>query len=1192
MESIAIVGIGCRFPGANSPEDLWELLRQGRFVVSTVPHDRWDIDSLYSPDPAVPGKMNSRYGAFLEQITDFDAEFFGISPREARHLDPQQRLLLEVVWEAFQDGGFPVLRLPGERTGVYVGIMGSDHTHRALGDLFDMNAHTGSGIGYCLTANRISYQFNFGGPSMAIDTACSSSLVATHLACQSLRSGETDVAVAAGVNIILSPALNVFYTKTGLLSPDGACKTFDAAANGIVRGEGAGAVVLKRLGDALADKDRIYAVIRGSAVNQDGRSNGITAPNRWAQERVLRAAYQQAKVSPASVKYIELHGTGTLLGDPIEAQALASVLAPGRQKPCAVGSIKTNMGHLEGAAGIAGLIKVALMMRHRHFVPSLHYTKLNSHIAAAKVPLYIQTKAMPFTEIEESFVAGVSSFGLGGTNAHVVLEAPPVTTDACEVIPGNNGQVLQLSAPTRDGLKALAGRYATFLDGKDNQGLRDICFTTNSTRDQFSHRIVINVQEATATANTLRDFAEGERNIRIKDSAQYVRKVPKIGFMFTGQGAQYSRMAEMLYQHAPIFRDSLNECASIVDRTLPRPLLSVMFESGSDDTTINQTRYSQPALFAVEYALTRLLASWGVEPNLVMGHSVGEYVAACVAGAYTLEDGLLLIDERARLMSELSVKGGMAVVFASEECVLPFVQESGGAVVIAALNGPENTVISGEIHVLEIVQERLTHAGHRCVKLDVSIPFHSPHIKPMTTEFEGRIARLNMRPLSKSLVSNLTGRILTLQELSSPSYWSRHACEPVQFVAGVQVMQESGCNILVEVGPKAVLTAMASHFVDPSVTTIVPTLRADRNDLKNLADCIGSLYVLGVDVDWAAYESVLGGRKTSVPTYPFQRKRHWKQYSLSKLSEQSNNQNGVDKAVANHVEDTPTQPRCAPTNMLETIRQVVAAVGQTTLATVVPDSRLCNDLGFDSLMLVELRNKIANLFPEAKDIPIAKFFAGASVADIVTHLEANRGGTTLLDQISHSSAPNPNRSFKASEVIASWAANSAAMPIVRIDRNIVHKMQTENVLLSRLEQVEPDIVIGEVVQDIDHSFFYEHEKDHVPGLYLIEAARQFGIALAHLYYDVPHDCPFIMDDLRVRFFKFAETTRPLFIIGQILEKTHHNGNLTHMRSSATFMQDGSDICTVEGNFLITDPSWYAKKRNLKSAQAEFAQETV
>lgn len=1185
MEHIAIVGIGCRFPGAASPDELWGLLLQGRSAVSTVPRDRWDIDELFSADPSTPGKISSRFGAFLDGVADFDAEFFGISPREAPHLDPQQRLLLEVVWEAFEDGGLPPSRLPRDRAGVFVGIMGSDHTHRALGDLLGMNAHTGAGIGYCLAANRLSYQFDFGGPSMAIDTACSSSLVATHLACQSLRSGECDVAVAAGVNIILSPALNVFYSKAGLLSPDGACRTFDAAANGIVRGEGAGAVVLKRLSDAVADGDRIYAVVRGSAVNQDGRSNGLTAPNRWAQERVVRAAYQQAGVAPSEVSYVELHGTGTLLGDPIEAQALATVLGPGRRQPCAVGSIKTNMGHLEGAAGIAGLIKAALMLNHRRLVPSLHFKTLNPHIAAANLPLRVQTEASPFPDTGGVLVAGVSSFGLGGTNAHVVLEelSPAQGLPAASRRDGPGGQLLRLSAPTEQGLGALAGRCAEFLAGQNGSGLRDTLFTTNSAREQFSHRLALVVDDPAAAASALRGFHDGKQVANLKHGRPGSRRPSKIGFMFSGQGAQYAGMASELYRLAPVFRDSLDECARIADRMLPTPLLSAVFPGANTDRTVHQTRYSQPALFAVEYALSKLLASWGIEPDVVLGHSVGEYVAACVAGAYSLEDGVALVVERARLMSELTANGGMLAVLASAGRVRPFLEGSGGAVVIAGFNGPENTVLSGESSALTTVKERLNSVGIRCVTLDVSMPFHSPHIAPMAAEFEDRVAAVRPGPLAKPMISTLTGRLLTTEELASPPYWSRQACEPVLFEAAVRAMQEAGCNLLVEVGPRATLTAMASHFVDASRTVLVPTLRADSKDWKNLADCVGALYVRGVNIDWAAYESVLGGRKVSVPTFPFQRKRHWKQYSSSPQPAALDVLQGVDSVRGSGVRVSSSLRSTAESSVLEAIREIVAKVGQTSLAAVNVTSRPYNDLGFDSLMLVELKTAIATRFPGVEDLPLGRFFAGATVDGIATHVASAIDKPTPNGPVREGakvSCPN-----EALDFIATWAGSRVDSAASRLDRHLVHKEQPENVLLVRLDRVAPDVVVAEVLQNTSHAFFYEHAKDHVPGLYLIEAARQFGIALAHLYYDVPLDRPFIMDDLHVRFFRFAETARPLFVIGHVHEKSYQDGHLAHMRTTATFVQDGMEVCAVEGNFLISDPEWYAKKRNLNAAHA-------
>jgi acyl transferase domain-containing protein len=691
-EPIAIVGIGCRFPGAPDTEAYWRLLRDGVDAITEVPDSRWDRDSFYDPDPWKPGKMSSRRGGFIGQVDRFDPQFFGISAREIRNMDPQQRLLLEVAWEALEDAGQPPDALAGTSGGVFVGVSSFDYYELLAAHAGNFDAHTGTGNLSAMKANRLSYFFGLVGPSMAVDSACSSSLVAVHLACQSLWSGESALALVGGVHLLLSPGMSVGYSKGGFMAPDGRCKTFDALADGYVRGEGAGIVVLKRLSEAEAQGDRVYAVILGSAVNQDGFSNGITAPNPLSQEAVLRTAYRNAGVSPGQVHYVEAHGTGTKLGDPIEMKALGAVLAEGRPPGdvCAVGSVKTNIGHLEAGAGIAGLIKVALSLSHRLIPPSLHFRTPNPYIPFDELPLRVQETLGPWPATTPS-LAGVSSFGFGGTNAHVVLSeapgAPTVSPDAED----RSTHLLCLSAKTEEALTQLVGRYRQHLGEHPEMSLPDVCHTANAGRSHFSHRLAIMSESRDELSQHLQATTTGDSpTAAVLRGEAGGRKRPRIALLFPGQGCQHANMGRQLFLTQPTFRAILERCAEILRPHLDAPLLEALYGgtgTGSEDRLVSDSAMGAAALFSMEYALAELWSSWGVSADVVMGYGVGEYVAACVAGVFSLEDGLRLIAARGRLARAEFAAEAALVHFKKPR--IPLVSTVGGQGVEADPASPE-----------------------------------------------------------------------------------------------------------------------------------------------------------------------------------------------------------------------------------------------------------------------------------------------------------------------------------------------------------------------------------------------------------------------------------------------------------------------------------------------------------------------
>ena len=879
VEPVAIVGMGCRFPGADSPSELHELLRRGQDAISEVPNDRWDRDHLYDADTEAPGKMASRWGGFLRQIDSFDCGFFGISPREAVQMDPQQRLLLEVGWEALENAGIAPSSLAGSDVGVFVGIMTADYAQTRYRSLTAVDAYTGSGNTYGMTANRLSYQLDLRGPSLAVDSACSSSLVAVHLACQSLRQGESRMALAGGVNVLLWPGHTVYFTKAGLMAADGRCKTFDARADGFVRGEGAGVVVLKTLSAAQADGDRVLAVIRGSAVRQDGKSNGLTAPNPRAQQAVLRAAYRNAGVLPGEVRYVEAHGTGTALGDPIEAGALGAVLAPGRpgEQPCAVGSVKTNFGHLEAAAGIAGLIKTTLSLRHREIFPHLHFEHPNPKIPFERLPLRIPTELEAWPESGPA-LAGVSSFGFGGTNAHLVLEAaaPPAQKPAAE---DRSLHLLTLSARSETALRELGRRYGTRLTGRDKGRLEprlsDVCFTANTGRDRFRHRLGVHASATEEMGRKLLDFA-AEREVEGVARGQALED-PKIAFLFSGQGSQYVGMGRRLYETEPVFRRVLDSCDEILRPLLEQPLLSVLYpdQGVTSESLLDQTRYTQPALFAMQYGLVELWKSWGIEPSSVLGHSVGEYAAAASAGVFSFEDGLGLIAERGRMMQQLPPGGAMLAVSLSEQQAVANLAGRGEHISLAAVNGPESVVLSGEKAELEEIFDSFDSAGIKSRWLEVSHAFHSARMEPVLDDLRRLMAPCAIAAPRIDLISNLTGQQVSGELLHDPDYWCRHARQPVRFAAGIDTMLRTGCEIFVEVGPAPTLVGLARRFVEPGAEVWLPSLRRGTDDWQQMLESLGQLHVHGVSVDWRGFEGSLPRRRVSLPTYPFERQRHW-----------------------------------------------------------------------------------------------------------------------------------------------------------------------------------------------------------------------------------------------------------------------------------------------------------------------------
>jgi acyl transferase domain-containing protein/acyl carrier protein len=864
-EPIAVIGIGCRLPGGVAgPDAFWDLLARGGDAIREVPPERWDLGEFFDPDPAAPGKMATRCGAFLDDIDAFDHGFFGISPREAASMDPQQRLVLEVAWEALEHAALAPDRIKGHAVGIFVGASATDYFQLLLrrDDPGLVDPYMVSGGSLSVIAGRLAYFLGAHGPALVVDTACSSSLVALHQACRSLRLRESEVAIAAGVSTLLIPELSVNFSQARMLSADGRCKTFDAAADGYGRSEGCGALVLKRLSDASAARDRVLAVIRGSAVNQDGRSSGLTVPNADAQYGVVRAALDDAQLAPTDVDYVEAHGTGTPLGDPIELRALARALGEGRaaHAPLLVGSVKTNLGHLEAAAGIVGVIKVVLALERDALPASLHFRTPNPHVSWSELPVRVVDRPMPWPDAARPRGAGVSSFGFSGTNAHVVLQAaPPAPEDACQLEPRSH--VLALSARSGVALQALADRYLRHLHAHPGVDPADVCRTAAVGRAHFGVRLAVTGRALVELTDRLREAATA---VEAAEAAP-----PTVAFAFAGQGTVHPGMGRELYRLSPVFRRAVDRCNRMLAQ-LSTPVAAVLVDG---DGEVDDPARAQPSLFVLEYALAQLWQTWGVRPAAVVGHSLGEFTAACVAGAIDLGDALRLVAARGRLAASLP-RGAMAAVFADEATVFEALGRAAD-VAIGALNGPSNTVISGTQDGVDRVCGVLAARGIGSRRLSISRSFHSPDVETMLDAFERECDGVLSRPPALAWASTVSGRVFAAAEAPAVPYWRQQAREPVRFAEAVSALEREGVTHYLEIGPNATLSALGRRMGQVPSTRWLPSLGEQSGEWDQLMATLARLYRDGAAIEWTHVTDGQPGSAIALPTYPFERHRHW-----------------------------------------------------------------------------------------------------------------------------------------------------------------------------------------------------------------------------------------------------------------------------------------------------------------------------
>ncbi|ASZ14099.1 type I polyketide synthase [Chitinophaga pendula] len=858
---VAVIGIGCRFPGAEDVSAFWQLLQEGRSAIRTVPAGRWSsLDpQLYKKYPYIT------QGGFLDQVDEFDAAFFGISDREAEKMDPQQRALLEITWTAFEDAGISPSAWAGRQVGVFTGISAIDYL-RLQQNTASLDAYNGTGNAASIASNRLSYFFDFKGPSLSVDTACSSSLVAIIQACKSLQQQECGLAIATGANIMAAPDLSLIFARAGMLSPDGICKTFDTSANGYVRGEGYAAVLLKRLPDAIRDGDNIYGVIKGYAINQDGHTNGLTAPNGPAQEAVIQAALRAAGKSPAQLDFVEAHGTGTSLGDPIEVNSLANVLQHQRtERPCYLSAVKANIGHLEAAAGIAGFIKTLLCLQHRQLVPQLHFKNLNPQIKRQQPSLAIPAQGISLQDHPFPLTAGISAFGFGGTNAHIIIEEAPVKRE--EQVPATTPDIFVLSAATEMALSGACIRTKELV-ANTATSLRSLAASSLHSRASLKHRAAWIIPDQDTLLHRMDDY--------VRDPAILPARLqsPRLAMLFTGQGAQYAGMAQALYERQRVFRESLDECSNILQSLTGTSLTDLLYVK-RDDQQIHQTAITQPLLFSLEVSMARLWESWGIKPQAVMGHSVGEIAAACIAGVFSLQDGLKLIATRAALMQSLPAGGEMWALMASAEQIAPLLKGYEAHISIASINAPNQVVIAGAATQLQQLLPLLQSRKINSNPLKVSHAFHSPLMQPIIDTFREKIQDIRFHLPQIPLLSNVSGTWAG-QEVTTPEYWAAHILAPVRFSGSIQVLKQEGYNIFLEVGPHPVLNNLARQTLGVSNDILLlPSIINKSDNNTDILQSLATLYMQGFDINPAGIYPTGTFNRVKLSSYPFLRERHW-----------------------------------------------------------------------------------------------------------------------------------------------------------------------------------------------------------------------------------------------------------------------------------------------------------------------------
>ncbi|MBN1295093.1 MAG: acyltransferase domain-containing protein [Candidatus Latescibacteria bacterium] len=962
-EAIAVVGMGCRFPGGvRNPESYWKLLLDGKDAIDPIPSDRWDAPALHDPKSDTMGKIYVDCGGFLrEDISRFDPHFFGISQREAVALDPQQRMLLETTWEAIEHAGINPDTLSGSRTGVFLGIASTDYKQLVVKErnAEDFNLYYLTGNALSTASGRLSYFLGLNGPSMTVDTACSASLTAVHLSCQSLRTGECEIALAGGVNLVLSPEDLVSYCSATMLSPTGRCKSFDSAADGFILSEGCGIILLKRLSKAVKDGDTIYAIIRSSQVNQDGASNGLTAPNSPAQQKLISDALNMAKLSPSDIGYIEAHGSGTPLGDPIEVQALASVFGKrDSDDPLILGCVKTNIGHCAAAAGIAGLIKTILALHYKKIPRNLHFKNPNPMIPWDDITAIVPTETMNWNPKKGTRRAGVSSFGVSGTNAHIILEEAP--SDEIDTF-SRKWKMLPLSAKTETALVSMIQDLNTWMEQHSDTSLADVAYTLQTGRKSHKYRCFFvgrNTDDIKA-AILSNGETSGGRDV-------YTGKTPKLFFVFPGQGTQYPGMGAEIYEHEPVFRREFDRCAESFEKSMDEDIRRLVFTQGDSIAAekLKDTYYAQPIIFSLEYALGRLWQSWGVEPAALVGHSIGEFAAACISGIMTLEDGAFLVAARSRLMHSLPA-GAMVSVRSLESDILPKLLPE---LSIAAVNSPGLCVVSGPFDAIDAFKAHCEAEDIVCRPLHTSHAFHSAMVEPALPDFEEKARSIKLSPPKIPIMSTATGSWLGSDQATDPQYWTKHMRLTVRFSDAIkQLIDESSSGFFLEVGSRATSTTLVRQQIRGSlnhwaINSMSSTGEPDA-DLRQLIMATGFLWLHGVTLDQSLFYRNEKRFHVTLPTYPFERQQYWINQSTdvsSAFRTRTDKLNPVIEA-SEKINESIVSPSPSENTVDEKLKKIIAVALGCAPGSIDTTATFLN-LGVDSLLMRQFSQQIKTEF--------------------------------------------------------------------------------------------------------------------------------------------------------------------------------------------------------------------------------------